>query len=404
MRGFIFQFERTFKIPPIEILRTLFYSCILCICIIFMSMTKKNSKGRVFVAMSGGVDSSVAALLLKKQGYDVIGVFMKYWMDPSDVTSGAENRCCSLEARRDAMKVCAHLEISCLTFDFQKEFKKAVVDEFVSGYKMGITPNPCVTCNKEIKLGLFIKKAFKEGADFVATGHYAKVVKSRGAYRMSQAKDVKKDQSYFLYNLSQDSLSRILFPLGNLVKDEVRKIAEEVGLPVATKKDSQEVCFVKNGGLKEFLSERMNMKNGDIISDSGEIVGRHEGVESYTIGQRAPVGGIGPYYVISKDKNKNQLIVANRDSGNLFSKEMIVRNVNWTDEKSPKLPLKCRIKTRYQSDFSDVVLSRHKNKNEIKVLFKIPQRAVTPGQSAVFYKSKEVLGGGIIDRLISKNN
>lgn len=361
-----------------------------------MSRIKNKNKGKVFVAMSGGVDSSVAALLLKKQGYDVMGVFMKYWMDPSDVISGEENRCCSLEARRDAMKVCAHLEIPFMTFDFQKEFKKAVVDEFVSGYKVGITPNPCVTCNKEIKLGLFFKKALKEGASFVATGHYAKVKKDKEAYRLYYAKDPKKDQSYFLYNLSQDQLSHILFPLGGMIKDDIRKMAEEADLPVATKKDSQEVCFVKNGGLKEFLGERLNMKSGDIVSDEGKMIGRHDGIELYTIGQRAPVGGIGPYYVVSKNKKKNQLIVAKKDSDDLFTKDVIVRKINWTIGKCPELPIRAKVRIRYQSDFADAVISKHSKKGDVSVAFKKPQRAVTPGQSAVFYRGKEVLGGGVI--------
>lgn len=379
-----------------------------------MLKNKKQNK-KVFVAMSGGVDSSVAALLLKKQGYDVVGVFMKYWMDENDVASGKENRCCSLEARRDAMKVCAHLEIPFMTFDFQKEFKKAVVDDFVSGYKIGITPNPCVTCNKEIKLGLFLKKAFKEGADYVATGHYAKIceanlgkfkvqsskfkVKNTNSkiFKLCKAKDRKKDQSYFLYNLKQENLKRILFPLGNLIKDEVREIALKAGLSVAAKKDSQEVCFVKNGGLKEFLGERINTKSGDIVSDEGKVIGKHEGVEFYTIGQRAPVGGVGPYYVISKNKNKNQLIVVRNGDQSLFVKEFFVKDINWTCDKMPKMPFECFVKIRYQQQAQQVVIIKLKVKNsKFKVSFKKSQRAVTPGQSAVFYSGKEVLGGGII--------
>lgn len=368
-------------------------------------MKKKNNK-KVYVAMSGGVDSSVAALLLKKKGYDVVGVFMKYWMDS---TSGAENRCCSLEARQDAMRVCAHLGIPFLTWDFQKEFKKSVVNDFISGYKKGITPNPCVVCNKNIKLGLFLQKALKEGVSFVATGHYAKIrkanlgklkvesLKFKAEYGLCQAKDNKKDQSYFLYNLSQEYLRHILFPLENLIKDEVRKIAAEAGIPVALKKDSQEVCFVKDGNLKEFLRENMSTKRGDIVSTGGKKVGGHEGAQFYTIGQRAPIGGTGPYYVVGKNINKNQLIVAMGDDKKLFTKEILVKSVNWISGEVPKLPFECMVKTRYQQQAQKAIIKKFQAPNpKLKIVFNNPQRAITPGQSAVFYKGKEIIGGGII--------
>ncbi|KKP98285.1 MAG: tRNA-specific 2-thiouridylase MnmA [Parcubacteria group bacterium GW2011_GWC1_38_17] len=383
-----------------------------------------NKNKKVFVAMSGGVDSSVAALLLKKQGYDVVGVFMKYWMDENDIPNGEENRCCSLEARRDAMRVCAQLGMSFLTWDFQKEFKKAVVDNFISGYKMGITPNPCVVCNKEIKLGLFLKRAMKEGADFVATGHYAKISQPRNfsklkvkssklkeKYRLLQARDGKKDQSYFLYNLTQKQLAHILFPLGNLTKDKVREIAQGAGLPVALKRDSQEVCFVKNADLRGFLKTRIHAEKGIIIeAKSKKRIGEHEGAQFFTIGQRAPIGGKGPYYVIGKNIKKNQLIVAQNGDQNLFVREFVVKDVNWIGGKAPKMPFECMVKTRYQQKAQKCIIELRIKNYELCVQkkkslihnscfmihFLRPQRAVAPGQSAVFLKGKEIIGGGVI--------
>lgn len=370
-----------------------------------MKVKKYNKK--VYVAMSGGVDSSVAAWLLKERGYDVTGVFMKYWMDSDDILSGNENRCCSLDARKDAMRVCAHLGIPFLTWDFQKEFKKAVVDEFVDQYKNGLTPNPCVTCNKEIKLGIFINKALKEGASacrqagiFVATGHYAKNLRSQKNYKLCPAKDNKKDQSYFLYNLKQGQLAHILFPLGNLIKDEVRELAAKAGLPVAAKKDSQEVCFVNKGGLKDFLGKRVKLKEGDIVLSDGKVIGRHSGAMFYTIGQKAPVGGTGPYYVINKNLKKNQLVVAKDDDKDLFVSEVFVKNVNWISGKIPKFPMECQVKTRYQQKTQKMTISnsgsKAKKPKRLLMIFKKPQRAITPGQSAVFYKGKEIIGGGVI--------
>jgi len=401
---------------------------------------------RVFVAMSGGVDSSVAALLLKKQKYDVVGVFMKFWMD-TDSRRLNENKCCSLEARQDAMAVCAKLKIPFLTWDFQKEFKRTVVDDFICGYKKGITPNPCVICNKEIKLGLFLKKALKMGADYVATGHYIRIKNYVFAHSKSPegllriknnknplfiihhslftARDAQKDQSYFLWTLTQKQLKHCLFPIGDYLKRDVRQIAKKANLPVAFKKESQEVCFVKDKDLYGFLKTRIHTDKGEIIElKTGKKLAEHNGVEFYTIGQRVPVGGIGPYYVGNKNIKKNQLLVVQKNDKNFFRKEIILKNVNWVSGQPPRLrpayakatagkqgfggqakSAKILVRTRYRQPLIRASFIIHNSL--FKLVFDQPVKFVAPGQSAVFYNKqgpsyakasagKELLGGGII--------
>ncbi|NCO15350.1 tRNA 2-thiouridine(34) synthase MnmA [Candidatus Wolfebacteria bacterium CG18_big_fil_WC_8_21_14_2_50_39_7] len=365
---------------------------------------------KIFVAMSGGVDSSVAALLLKKQGYDVVGGFMKYWADFQSVSGHAENRCCSSEARRDAMKVCSKLNIPFLTWDFQKEFKKAVVNDFISGYKKGITPNPCVICNKEIKFGLFFEKALKMGADYVATGHYARLAtgdKKQGtrkrkslshvSCRMSlfAAKDKNKDQSYFLWTLTQNQLKHCLFPIGDHLKSEVRQIAKKAGLPVALKRASQEVCFVYDADLTGFLKKWIKPKKGEIIElKTNKKIGEHNGIQFYTIGQRVPIGGTGPYYVFSKNLKKNQLIVIGKDDKNSLYNEIALKNVNWISGEPPK-SAKILVRTRYRQPLVSAKIMLHASR--FMLYFDQPVKFVAPGQSAVFYnKENELLGGGVI--------
>ncbi len=356
---------------------------------------KKRKKPKVFVAMSGGVDSSVAALLLKKQGYKVVGVFMKFWAG----VGANENRCCSLEARRDAMRVCAVLNIPFLTWDFRKEFKKAVVNDFISGYKKGITPNPCVICNKEIKFGLFFKKAIKMGADYTATGHYlnlkTKNLKQKTVYSLFQAKDKNKDQSYFLWTLTQEQLKHCLFPIGDYTKDEVRALAKKYKLPVALKKESQEVCFVHDRDLSGFLKKYIHPKKGAIVElKSGKKIGEHQGVQFYTIGQRVPVGGTGPYYVVDKNLKKNQLMVIKKGNKNSPYKELILKDVNWISGAPPK-SLKILVRTRYRQPLVLAKIMFHAS--NFKLYFGQPVKFIAPGQSAVFYgKNKELLGGSVI--------
>jgi tRNA-specific 2-thiouridylase len=365
---------------------------------------------KVFVAMSGGVDSSVAALLLKKQDYKVVGVFMKFWADTKSASGINENRCCSLEARRDAMRVCAKLNIPFLTWDFQKEFKKAVVDDFVSGYEKGITPNPCVICNREIKFGLFIKKALKAGADYVATGHYVrlgfriqnlefrkKTKKSLNpkSYILYSARDAQKDQSYFLWTLTQNQLRHCLFPIGNYTKEKVRKLAKKYRLPVALKKESQEVCFVYNADLTGFLKKWIKPRKGEIIElKTGKKIGEHNGVQFYSIGQRVPIGGTGPYYVADKNLKRNQLFVIQKNDKNFSRKEIGLRQVNWISGEPPKSP-KILVRTRYRQPLvpAKIILRA----SCYMLYFNQPVKFVAPGQSAVFYnKESELLGGGVI--------
>jgi len=334
--------------------------------------------------MSGGVDSSVAAAILKEQGYDVVGVFMKFWQESG---KGRENTCCSAEARADAQKVAGKLGIPFYVIDARKEFKKYVVDYFIEEYKKGKTPNPCVECNRWIKFGDFLlNKLLTFKADYIATGHYVRIKDKK----LLIAKDKQKDQSYFLWTLTQKQLNKILFPIGDYEKSEIRKMAKKWDLPVYDKKESQEVCFIAKD-VKSFLHGQIKTKTGDIIDANGKKVGKHEGLAYYTIGQRKgiKIGGGMPFYVVEKDLKNNTLIVAQSDFNEaLFKKEMIVKKINWIH--SVKFPLKCKVKIRYLT--KAVPSTIHKN----KVVFNKPQRAVTSGQSAVFYKGNQVLGGGII--------
>ena len=383
-------------------------------------MANKRKKLKIVVAMSGGVDSSVAVALLKKQGYFVVGVFMKFWKDPS-VNSGqdgrsAENRCCSVESEKLARLVAKKIGIPFYVINVEKEFKKKVVDYFLKEYKKGNTPNPCVVCNKEIKFGFLINKALKMGADFVATGHYARLGREIPnskfkTIKLLKARDKNKDQLYFLWQLDQKQLNRVLFPVGNYTKPQVRALARKFKLPTAKTPESQEVCFIQNT-TNDFLKKYLKIKKGKIINKQGKILGEHQGLWFYTIGQRRGIGlSGGPYFVIAKDLKNNNLIVSKNEK-DLFSKELILKNVNWisgkyavfcdrrirrigVSVKKQKLSLNVEVKIRYKSNFAKAKILGF-GKSKVRVVFQRPQKAVTPGQSAVFYKGKELLGGGVI--------
>jgi len=360
---------------------------------------------KVLVLMSGGIDSSVSAALLKREGFalrqaqgtpelsrgvEVIGAFMKLANLPR-----------FKEAEKRAKRVAKILKIPFYVFDLKKEFKKRIIDYFLEGYKKGITPNPCVVCNKEIKFGLLLEKALSLGADYVATGHYARIKKSaiRNSqsviYKLLRAKDKEKDQSYFLWMLNQDQLKRILFPIGNLTRKEVENLAKKFKLPVLRAKKSVEICFIEKT-INDFLRKHLGEKKGKIVDKEGKVLGEHKGLWFYTIGQRKRIGlSGGPYFVLDKDVKKNLLIVTKNEK-DLYEKELICKNINWISGKEPKLPLKVKAKIRYRQNLASAVIIKNLQSTIYNLQFSRPQRAITPGQSVVFYKREEVLGGGII--------
>ena len=358
---------------------------------------------KVIIAMSGGVDSSVAAALLKKDGFDVVGVFMKFWADVEDNgLIGSQNKCCSPEAEKRARKVASILGIPFCVFNFEKEFKEKIVDSFLSEYKKGRTPNPCVVCNKEIKFGLFLEKALSLDADFVATGHYARLWREFSIfnfqfskYKLLRAKDKEKDQSYFLWRLNQEQLAYILFPVGGYTKVEVKKIAKKLKLPVLDIPESVEICFVQTT-INDFLKKQLKTKPGKIIDEEGKTVGGHEGLWFYTIGQRKGIGlAGGPYWVLNKDVKENLLIVTKNEK-ELYKKALLAKDVNWISDTEPRLPLKVKAKIRYRHTPVPAVIVNSLGSGAYNLEFDNPQRAVTLGQSVVFYKGQELLGGGVI--------
>jgi tRNA-specific 2-thiouridylase len=396
-------------------------------------------KKKVYLAMSGGVDSSVAAALLKEQGYFVIGVFMKFWspnirgQSPAGTVplsavplSGSLNDCLWQKEREDALRVASILDIPLLTWDFTKEYEKKVVGYMLKAYKNGLTPNPDVMCNKEIKFGLFFNRAIAEGADLIATGHYARIIKLKAQnsklktkeFELFKAKDLNKDQSYFLYILKQKHLARTLFPIGEYTKPEVRKLARKFGLPTAEKKDSQGICFVGPLKVRDFLKEYIKPKRGLIVlrgqnsgfrdwksenrelkTDHEVVLGEHDGVCYYTIGQRHGMDiktGGGPYFVVGKDIKSNILYVGREKD--LYLKEAIVSDLQWINGQ-PRMPARVAVKVRYRSQVVPATVSKivePLTDQKIKVDFSQPLRAVTSGQAAVIYKDDHVLGGGIL--------
>ena len=403
--------------------------------------------------MSGGVDSSVAAALLRKRGFDVIGIHIKMWAPLEARANGAaaptsrrglplmgwrpvetekpETRnlkpetvyrfdgVCrqQVEDRHDAMRVAAKLDIPFQTWNFTEEYRRAVVEYMVREYAAGRTPNPDVMCNRHIKFGLFLRRALEAGTDYIATGHYVRLETrdqrleirknntgelSPSLYSLVSARDANKDQSYFLWTLTQGQLKYCLFPIGEYTKPEVRAMARKFGLPTAEKPDSQGICFIGEIDIREFLRRYISERRGRVLSTAGKAIGEHPGVEFYTIGQRQGlgIGGGIPYYVAEKDTSTNTLVVAEGPyDEKLFRRELVVADINWIFDRKPELPLRCLARIRYRQPLQRCTVTgimKHDSCFMIHVRFDEPQRAVTPGQSVVFYQSGEMLGGGII--------
>ena len=349
--------------------------------------------------MSGGVDSSVAALLLKEQGYNVIGLFMQNWEETD------ENGCCTAEDDfADVRRVSALLDIPYYTVNFAKEYMDRVFSYFLAEYKAGRTPNPDVLCNREIKFGPFLQEAKRLGADYIATGHYCKISHENGVHLLQKAKDENKDQTYFLNQLSQAQLADVLFPLQDIEKPKVREIALERGLATAKKKDSTGICFIGERNFKKFLASYLPAQKGKILDLSGKQVGEHDGLMYYTLGQRRglDLGGIkgeedcGRWFVVKKDLQKNILYVSHGDESPLYSKACAVSGFNWIPQKPQTADFECTAKFRYRQPNQKVRV--HINADEtLRIEFAEPQRAVTEGQYAVLYDGENCLGGGVIE-------
>ena len=363
-----------------------------------------TSNKKVFVGLSGGVDSAVSAALLKQRGFDVTGVFIKVWQ-PDFLP------CSWRDERRDAMKVAIALDIPFLFFDFEEEYKKGVVDKMIAEYETGRTPNPDVLCNKEIKFGAFWKKAKEMGADYIATGHYAQLqriilregTKDNPLCQLLEGKDKEKDQSYFLWTLNQSDLSHILFPISDLKKSEVRRLARKYNLPVSEKKDSQGICFIGDVSMEEFLSHFISTKLGDVLNTKDEIIGTHKGALLYTIGERhgfevtkkQPEDGA--FYILSKDIGANTLTVSNKEPEiiSLSPIKITVKDINWiTEPVGPSLAARVRYRGEKMPAILSLVGSR------LAVEFREPVRGLSLGQSIVFYDGDVCLGGGVMDKII----
>lgn len=349
---------------------------------------------KAVVAMSGGVDSSVAAALLKEQGYEVIGMMLRLWSEPGKEES---NRCCTPDSMAQARRVAALLDIPFYVIDAKDVFRETVVEYFLEGYARGETPNPCLVCNRKIRWTFLLDHALALGADFMATGHYARVRNENGKVELLRAVDRNKDQSYVLHVLDQEKLKHALFPVGEFTKPEIRQIAEKHGLPTASRKDSQDLCFLAGEDYRNFLQRNAAemLKPGEIVTRDGEAIGSHNGLANYTIGQRKGLGVASPVplYVITKDAVRNTLIVGTQEQ--LGSTELTARDVNWVSGETPREPFRAEVKIRYTAKEAEAWVTPN-GEEQAQVTFDAPQRDITAGQAAVFYQSDVVLGGGII--------
>ena len=353
---------------------------------------------KVLIAMSGGVDSSVAAFLMKEQGCECIGATMKLFHN-EDIGVSRTKTCCSLEDVEDARLVALRLGIPYYVFNFSDDFKGQVIDRFISSYERGATPNPCIDCNRYLKFERLYERARILGCDAIVTGHYARIEQENGRWLLKKSLDESKDQSYVLYSLTQDQLSRILFPLGRMTKHEAREIAEAQGFVNADKHDSQDICFVPDGDYAHFIENWCGFRftEGDFVDRDGNFIAKHKGIINYTIGQRKGLGiaAKAPYYVVSKDLAKNRVVLGSNDD--LFSNHLEATDLNFISIKKLTEPMKVKAKVRYRQKETDAVITPLENGN-VSVDFETPQRAIAPGQAVVFYDGDTVLGGGTIEK------
>jgi tRNA-specific 2-thiouridylase len=337
--------------------------------------------------MSGGVDSSLAAALLKQAGYEVGGIYMQLWSDSN-----------LARAISDLEHTCQLLDIPLYKLDLETQFYRLVVDYFCLEYGLGRTPNPCIVCNQHIKFGLLLDKVLEMGAQYLATGHYARVERSPDGYRLLKAADLRQDQSYFLYTLGQRQLERLMFPVGELSKRKVRRLAAELGLPVSSRRDSQDVCFIPDNDYRSFVAEHVPLQPGEIVDITGNVLGRHGGLARYTVGQRQGLGltSSKQLYVIGLDAVTKRLVVGSKDQ--LLHNVLTATKLSWVSGEAPKEPISITAKVRYKAP--EVAAELHPSDSTAKVHFVEPQPAIAPGQSVVFYQGDAVLGGGIIDAVV----
>ena len=335
---------------------------------------------QVAVAMSGGVDSSLAAALLKEAGYEVSGVYMQLWSNHN---------------LSDLEQTCQLLDIPFYKLNLETEFQRLVVDYFCREYSLGCTPNPCVFCNQHIKFWLLLEKALEMGADYLSTGHYARIEQSPNGYHLLKAVDLTKDQSYFLYTLGQSELQHLLLPIGNLHKTEVRRLAAELGLPTAIRRESQDICFIPDGDYRSFIAKHIPLESGDIVDTDGKVLGRHSGLAQYTVGQRQGLGLASNerMYVLRLVAASNRLVVGTKDQ--LLSNRLLANNLSWVSGEAPGEVADIMARVRYRSP--EVAAKLHLNDGIAEVNFQQPQWAIAPGQAVVFYQGDIVLGGGIIE-------
>lgn len=357
------------------------------------------NSGTVVAAMSGGVDSAVSAYLLKESGYNVIGITMRLSTPKTPDNTSQNKRCCTAEDTNDAKRVCRALGIPHYVLNFEKEFHGNVIQYFLDEYRLGRTPNPCIACNQHVKFRFLMDKVNALGADMLATGHYGRIVYKEGRYRLLKAIDNKKDQSYVLYGLGQKELSKLIFPVGEYPKKRIREIAMELGLPVADKPDSQDICFIPDGDYRKFIRNQIPRHPGEIVDMDGKSVGEHTGIEEFTVGQRKGLGIAtgSKQYVVSLDAQTNKVTIGNSDD--LNTQALIALKVSYVTGEQPEAETAVMAKVRHHAPESDANITP--SGDEAHVWFREPQRAATPGQSVVFYKGEEVLGGGVIEKTLS---